>query len=292
MAVVPARRFTRIALAIVIAAVVISASALSYSSFESTVTNSTIMRVTTTNTATDTLVQTTTATTTVTSTVTSEPAGSTMYEANQVVPIDISPESGPNTTTTFAPSSVRLVIGVNNTVSFVNAGRGFVALDSIHWPTNGTGFSTPILSSGQNSTISINSPGLYTYNDYLHPVGVSGYILVVAIPGISAASDANDTISLNSLHLCSSSCQGGESFSASIQVRGDSPVITLKAYLNETAGQLTPINNNATNYMFQYSPNLAGSSWSILPGKVYFVEVVAVFADDQLAVVTASTLAS
>jgi hypothetical protein len=240
--------------------------------------------------ATHTMTTMTTETTIVTSTVTSTPVGPTIYKTDQVVPIDIASATGPDTVDSFTPPNVRLVIGVNNTVSFVNSGKGFVAVDSIYWPANGTGFSTPILSSGGNWSITLTSPGLYNYTEYIHPTGTFGSILVLAVPGISASTSNDDAISFGRLSLCAS-CYPGPSFSASMLVKGSSAFTELVLYLNGTYEGLTPVNDNMTNRVYEYNVNLANSYLPIQAGRTYFVEVIAVFADDQLAVVTASTLA-
>ena len=64
----PARSYTRLAIAIVVAAIVISASALSYSSFEATVTRTSTTTATTTDFTTSTFTSTDTSTETITST--------------------------------------------------------------------------------------------------------------------------------------------------------------------------------------------------------------------------------
>jgi len=285
---------------VVILLVVSAVSAIEYSQIQGldsrtqssppAVTTTATVTTTSTITTASTVVETTTVTTTSAATGDSPP-GPTVYEANQVVPIDVNTTNTVPSDVSFGPDSVRLVLGINNTVSFVNDGDDFAAVDSILWPANGTGFSSPILRAGTNWSVTLLTPGVYNYTDYIRPLA-RGSITVVAVPGISASTDSNNTVSINSLSLCSSSCPGGQSFSAGVAVRGSSPIVSLEAYLNGTGGQLALFNSNATNYTFQYKPDLAGSSWTISPGKVYFVEIVVVFADNQLAVATASASAN
>ncbi len=291
-------KYTTLAIAMVVAAIMISASVLASSAFRSTVTSTSTSVSTTTNIVTDTLSQastvsqTTTATTTVTSTVTSTttapPPGPPVYKADQVVQINLTGASGPNTTGSFSPSEIRLVVGVNNTVLFVNIGREPAAVDTIHWPANSSGFSTPILPSGDTYRVSLGTPGLYNYTSYISPSGTFGSILVLDIPGISASTSNNDTISIGSLSLCSS-CNPG--LHAAVLINGTSPLADVSLYLNGTFEGRTYVNDSVTSYTYQYIANLLDSYVPIQQGKTYFVEVVAIFADDQMAVATALTTA-
>ncbi len=297
MAKQPHREHSRLAIAMVVAAIVISASILVSYGSHSTVTSTSTATSTTTSTVTDTLSQTstvsqtTTATTTVTSTVTASLSGPPLLEANQVVLIDVASPAAPGDWGSISPSNVRLVVGVNNTVLFVNSGKNNVAVASIIWPTNSSGFSTPILTSSENYSISLSTPGLYNYTDYIHPTGVSGLILVVDVPGISASTSSNDTVSIGNLLLCTT-CNPGPSLHASVLISGTSPLADLSLYLNGTSEGRTFVNDNMTSYAYQYSANLVDSYTPIQQEKTYFVEIVAVFADDQLAVSTASVVAT
>lgn len=253
----------------------------------STVTATATVAVSTT--ATITATQTTTSTTTVTSTVTGTPGGPPVYKADQVVPIDVN-----NTESVlgavFTPDSVRLVVGVNNSMNFVNDGVGFVAVESYEWPTNATGFESGILGHGESWSTALMAPGVYVVTNYLHPGMANLTITLVEVPNISA-STSNNTITIDSLSLCASGCYPEQSFSASVIVAGDSPLTDLVLYLNGTSEGATSISGNTTNYIYQCSANLVDSSVPIVNGDTYFVELVAIFANSQLAVSTASTVA-
>ena len=81
--------------------------------------------------------------------------------------------------TTFSPNSVKLVIGVNNTVTFVNSGKETVGVVSESWPTSGRGFQGPMLFSCGTYVVTLTAPGIYTYTDYLHEASL-GTIVVTA----------------------------------------------------------------------------------------------------------------
>ena len=100
------------------------------------------------------------------------------YNKNGSVPIYVL-NASPSYTTSFTPTSITLVIGVNNTVAFVNSGDVPVAIISESWPTNASGFKGPPLASNEAYVLTLNTPGIYTYTDYLHGAA-TGTIIVAA----------------------------------------------------------------------------------------------------------------
>jgi len=232
---------------------------------------------------------TTTTTTTVISTVTGASGGPPVYQADQVVPIEVNLSvSAPGAN--FTPDSVRVVVGINNTLSFVNEGAGFLGVESVKWPVNATGFESGILGRGESWSTTLTVPGVYVVSNYLHPVFESLSILVVDVPDISASTNSSNTMAMASLSLCASGCYPGQGFSASVLVGGDSPLAELILYLNGTSEGLTVVNDNMTNYTYLYSANLVDSSVPIVSGDTYFVELVAIFANGQLALATTSVV--
>ncbi len=81
--------------------------------------------------------------------------------------------------TSFTPDSVKLVIGVNNTVAFVNSGKDAVVVESESWPTNATAFESPLLLPGGAYVLTFSTPGVYTCVDYFHGSS-TGKIIVIA----------------------------------------------------------------------------------------------------------------
>jgi DNA-binding HxlR family transcriptional regulator len=276
---------------VVVLVILAAASAIEYGQIQAldSRTQPSLQTVTDTATVTTsiTTIATTTATTTVTSTVTSVPDGPPVYKADQVVPIEVN-NSEAGIGSTFMPNSVRLVVGINNSISFINNGTGFVGVQSLKWPTNASGFMSGILGHNESWSTTLTVPGVYIVNNYLRPVLGNISILVAEVPNISASTSSGNTISISGLSICASGCSAGQTLSASIIAEGDSPLAGLVLYLNGTSEGTTVLNDSMTNFTYQYSANLVDSSIPIVNGETYFVELVAIFANNQLAVATAS----
>jgi len=78
----------------------------------------------------------------------------------------------------FEPINITVVIGVNNTVVFVNHDDLEHIIESNAWPSNGQPFqfySFP----GQSNTITLTTPGKYTYFCEWHPIWMDGTIIVL-----------------------------------------------------------------------------------------------------------------
>jgi plastocyanin len=73
----------------------------------------------------------------------------------------------------FAPSTITLVVGVNNTVAWTNNDY------SIHTITSDTGlFNSGLLNNGNSWTYTFTSPGTYGYHCEIHPF-MNGTVIVV-----------------------------------------------------------------------------------------------------------------
>jgi plastocyanin len=106
--------------------------------------------------------------TTTTTTTTSHAAGAV---------VTIGPGAGgPSNPTGFTPDTIRVVIGVNNTVTWVNN-------DNIdHTATSETGlFNSEIIPPGGSYSYTFTTPGNYTYGCEFHPL-MKGTVVVVAGP--------------------------------------------------------------------------------------------------------------
>ena len=86
---------------------------------------------------------------------------------------------GKNSNLNFSPAVVKLVIGVNNTVIWVNRDVVNHTVDAILVPQGAVKFSSggPIMP-GQNFTVTLTVPGSYTYQCDLHPQWMQGGIVV------------------------------------------------------------------------------------------------------------------
>lgn len=107
--------------------------------------------------------------------------------------IQVAPGAAALTTTAYLPDTVKLVMGVNNSVVFFNndsssGGVSHTATDRATPPS----FNTGILSFGQQSSIiTFTKPGNYSYYCEIHPTTMRGNIIVVA--GTGASSSNNST---------------------------------------------------------------------------------------------------
>jgi plastocyanin len=77
-----------------------------------------------------------------------------------------------NPTGHFAPSSVTLVIGVNNTVTWINEDY------SIHTVTSNAGvFDSGLMNSGDRWSYTFSTPGVYSYHCAIHPYMIGTVIV-------------------------------------------------------------------------------------------------------------------
>ena len=86
---------------------------------------------------------------------------------------------GKNTNLNFSPVVVKLVIGVNNTVTWVNRDVTNHTVDATQVPQGAARFSSggPLLP-GQSFTVTFTVPGDYEYQCDLHPQWMMGAIVV------------------------------------------------------------------------------------------------------------------
>lgn len=82
---------------------------------------------------------------------------------------------------TFTPVHVNVVVGVNNTLYFVNTDVNFTlghVIESTQWPKTAQPFAFEILP-GQVMNVTLSTPGVYNYTCVWHPVWMHGSITVV-----------------------------------------------------------------------------------------------------------------
>ena len=113
---------------------------------------------------------------TVTTTFDQTSAASNASEVTVIIPPGI--ENVANKVS-FEPISITIVIGVNNTIVFVNHDDQEHILESTAWPTDGQPFQFYSLPGSSNS-VTFTTPGEYTYFCEWHPIWMDGSINVVA----------------------------------------------------------------------------------------------------------------
>jgi len=79
----------------------------------------------------------------------------------------------------FEPINITIVIGVNNTIVFVNHDDQEHILESTAWPQNGQPFQFYSLPESSNA-LTFTTPGKYTYFCEWHPIWMDGTINVIA----------------------------------------------------------------------------------------------------------------
>lgn len=79
----------------------------------------------------------------------------------------------------FEPINITVVIGVNNTIVWLNNDNEEHILESTSWPTNGQPFQFYSLP-GKTNAVTFTTPGIYTYFCEWHPIWMDGTINVKA----------------------------------------------------------------------------------------------------------------
>ena len=93
-------------------------------------------------------------------------AGTSVVSNHRMVQIMIpSPQNNSN----FQPLYIHLVIGVNNTIAFVNPNGIAANIEPTSWP-KGANPSYSIVNPGQSWTVSLDAPGVYHYENVWRPV--------------------------------------------------------------------------------------------------------------------------
>jgi plastocyanin len=80
----------------------------------------------------------------------------------------------------FLPSTITLVIGVNNTISWTNKDSADHTVTFTKVPTGAqeSSISNPDVSPGETFTITLTAPGTYQYHCAFHPGWMHGTITV------------------------------------------------------------------------------------------------------------------
>ena len=92
-----------------------------------------------------------------------------------MLPYDV----GENESLNFQPASITVVIGVNNTVTWVDMDSIQHTVASTAVPAGAQKFDSGILNQGQAFTWTFTVPGTYHYDCTIHPDWMKGTIRVV-----------------------------------------------------------------------------------------------------------------
>lgn len=114
----------------------------------------------------------------------SSSSGSSGGPSSAGVTVAMPQNIGDDQSLNFQPASVTVVVGVNNTINFVDQDSQSGAPHNVHWLTQPAGAGakdSPVtMSAGQSFTVTLTAPGTYTYDCSIHPGWMKGTITVKA----------------------------------------------------------------------------------------------------------------
>lgn len=87
---------------------------------------------------------------------------------------------GSNLSLNFSPANITVVIGVNNTVTWVNSDTVPHTVTSQTAPPGASSFNSGNMNAGAKFTWTFTVPGTYTYDCIFHPSWMKGTVIVVA----------------------------------------------------------------------------------------------------------------
>jgi plastocyanin len=79
----------------------------------------------------------------------------------------------------YTPASIKLVIGVNNTVTWTNADTALHSVTSASVPTGASSFDSGPIAAGASYTYTFTVPGVYQYHCDFHPAWMMGNVTVI-----------------------------------------------------------------------------------------------------------------
>jgi len=107
-------------------------------------------------------------------------------QSPQTVQISIVPGASTLGSKAYSPDTITVVIGVNNTVSWVNN-------DNVAHTATGSGFDTGIIAPGSSSNHTFTSPGTYNYHCSVHPTMMGTVIVLGSAATTSSSSEAGSS---------------------------------------------------------------------------------------------------
>ena len=87
---------------------------------------------------------------------------------------------GDNESLNFQPASIKVVVGVNNTIVWNDLDSVQHTVKSRTIPSGAAPWDSGILNQGQTYTVTLTVPGVYHYDCTIHPDWMIGTIQVVA----------------------------------------------------------------------------------------------------------------
>lgn len=97
----------------------------------------------------------------------------------QPVTVTIPTGVGKNSDLNFSPTVIDVVVGVNNTVVWVNEDNVNHTVEATHIPNGAGNFTSEApIAPGQSFTVTLTMPGVYQYHDSLYPAWMQGAIIV------------------------------------------------------------------------------------------------------------------
>ena len=105
-------------------------------------------------------------------------SSSSQNGAEIMIPYDV----GGNESLNFQPASITVVIGVNNTVTWIDLDSIQHTVVSTSIPAGAQKFDSGILNQGQTFSLTFTVPGTYHYDCSIHPDWMKGTILVLTSP--------------------------------------------------------------------------------------------------------------
>ena len=114
-------------------------------------------------------------------TMASSPSGTAGTSSNTPTSVQVFAPAGvgSNMTLNFVPSTIRLVIGVNNTVVWVNHDSTQHDIQSTSVPSGASSFDSGTLNPATSFSVTLTVPGTYHYHCEFHPAWMQGTIVVV-----------------------------------------------------------------------------------------------------------------
>ncbi|MBI3859200.1 MAG: cupredoxin domain-containing protein [Thaumarchaeota archaeon] len=87
---------------------------------------------------------------------------------------------GSNQSLNYEPATLRVVIGVNNTIRWTERDPIPHTVTSLDVPSGSSGFDSENMNKGDSFTVMLSTPGTYQYDCKYHPAWMKGTIVVSA----------------------------------------------------------------------------------------------------------------
>jgi plastocyanin len=107
-------------------------------------------------------------------------SSSTTTQNHGSVTVSLPSGVGSNTNLDFQPATITVVIGVNNTINWVNQDSVQHTVTSSSVPTGASSFDSGALIKGATFSVTLTTVGTYQYHCSIHPGWMKGTITVKA----------------------------------------------------------------------------------------------------------------